>query len=129
MIDRAVISQIDHHLKRLFPFRPFAPAILEELADDYFLINQASSHMLIAAQAKDSGKEKAPAPVHVDNSSRVQTESKKDNLRFYDLLKVFYELTDCPILFNTSFNVKGQPIVNSPLEAIDCFYRRTLTAL
>ena len=102
-------------------FRPFAPAVLEEYARDYFSINQSSPHMLIACQATPLGKDRAPATVHLDNSSRVQTVSPEDNARFHRLISSFLEESGCPIVLNTSFNVKGQPIVNNPGEAIDCF--------
>ena len=110
-------------------FRPFAPAVLEECQSDYFAINQSSPHMLIACQAKPLAQERAPAIVHVDNSCRVQSVSKNTNLRFHNLISAFHALTDCPVVLNTSFNVKGQPIVNSPAEAIDCFLSTNIDCL
>ena len=84
-------------------FRPFAPAVLYERASDYFEIQQESPHMLIATQATSLARKKIPATVHVDNSCRVQTVRKENNPRFYNLLCSFQELTDCPVLLNTSF--------------------------
>jgi len=110
-------------------FRPFAPAILAEHTSDYFSIGQDSPHMLIACQATQLARERAPATVHVDNTSRVQTVREKDNLRFYRLIKHFFNHTGCPVVLNTSFNVKGQPIVNSPEEAIDCFLSTNIDCL
>ena len=102
-------------------FRPFAPAVMSDHLRDYFQIGQESPHMLIACQATEAAKLAAPATVHVDNSCRVQSVSREGNEKFYDLLNTFYKETGCPILLNTSFNVKGQPIVNTAQEAIDCF--------
>ena len=110
-------------------FRPFAPAVLSERASDYFEIQQESPHMLIATQATSLARKKIPATVHVDNSCRVQTVRKENNPRFYDLLCSFHELTNCPVLLNTSFNVKGQPIVNTPKQAIHCYQSTNIDCL
>ena len=110
-------------------FRPFAPAILYEYLNDYFDISQESPHMLIACQATELGQERIPATVHVDNSCRVQSVRKENNSRFYQLLKAFHSRTACPVLLNTSFNVKGQPIVNSPDEAIQCYLGTNIDCL
>lgn len=110
-------------------FRPFAPAILSEFANEYFVINQSSPHMLIAVTVKSEKISEIPAVVHVDNSARVQTVNKTDNPKFRNLIESFYEETKCPVLLNTSFNVKGQPIVNSPEDAIDCFLSTNIDIL
>lgn len=110
-------------------FRPFAPAVIAEEAAKYFKIKQESPHMLIACQATAKGSEVAPATVHTDNSCRVQTVSAENNDRFFKLLKAFFSITGCPILLNTSFNVKGQPIVNTPDEAIACFLGTNIDCL
>jgi len=110
-------------------FRPFAPAVLKEHCSDYFNINQESPHMLIAVQAKVENKEKIAATVHIDGSSRVQTVSQGNNLRFWNLLNTFYKKTGVPVLLNTSFNVKGQPIVNTPKEAIDTLLSTNIDCL
>jgi len=102
-------------------FRPYAPAVLAEHANEYFQIGQESPHMLIATKATESRKEQIPAVVHVDDTCRVQTVTPEDNSEFRRLLEAFFERTGCPVLLNTSFNVKGQPIVNSPQQAVDCF--------
>ena len=104
-------------------FRPFAPAVLEENQKDYFEINQESPYMLIACKIKKRVKKKLQATVHVDDTCRVQTVNKKYNKRFYSLIKKFYEKTNIPVLLNTSFNIKGQPIVNSPNDAVECFLK------
>ena len=102
-------------------FRPFAPACLEEKYTEYFDLRQLSPHMLIACKAKKEKINKIPAVVHVDNSCRVQTVSKKINLKFHKLLKEFDNLTSIPILLNTSFNIKGQPMVDNPNQALNTF--------
>lgn len=110
-------------------FRPFAPAVLEEDCSKYFDIGQHSPHMLIACKAKKRYENKIPAVIHVDKTCRVQTVSKKSNLIFYNLLKEFKKLTSCAVLLNTSFNVKGQPIVNSYEDAIKTFKRTKIDVL
>ena len=110
-------------------FRPFAPAVLEEHTSDYFNIKQKSPHMLIACKVIRNKKKKIPAVVHVDNTCRVQTVSKKNNLNFYKLIKSFYKKTDCPVILNTSFNVKGQPIINTPSQAIKSFFKTNIDIL
>ncbi len=122
-------------------FRPFAPSILKEDLSNWFEIDVESPYMLLVAsinsnkrfkmtteQEKLFGIDKlnvkrseVPATTHVDYSSRIQTVSEKTNKRFYDLISKFKEKTGCPILVNTSFNVRGEPIVNSPTDAFNCF--------
>jgi len=110
-------------------FRPFAPAVLYEYANDFFEIKQESAHMLIASQATERARNEIPATVHVDNSCRVQTVKLENNPRFYKLLSAFFENTGCPVLLNTSFNVKGQPIVDTPFQAIDCYLSTNIDCL
>ncbi len=110
-------------------FRPFAPAVIGELQGEYFDISQESPHMLIACKVKDGKKNSIPAVVHVDDSCRVQTVTKTSNIEFYQLIKEFYNLSNIPVLLNTSFNVKGQPIVNNPDEAIKTFSNTNIDVL
>jgi len=110
-------------------FRPFAPAVLKEKCSEYFDINQESPHMLIACHVQPDKKEEIPAVVHTDNTCRVQTVGEDNNFRFRKLLEAFYEETGVPVLLNTSFNVKGQPIVNTPEEAIACFKSTAIDSL
>ncbi|MBD1141200.1 carbamoyltransferase [Pelagibacterales bacterium SAG-MED39] len=122
-------------------FRPFAPSILQEDLSNWFELDVESPYMLLVAninskknipmtedQKKLFGIEKLnvkrseiPAVTHVDYSARVQTVNKKTNKRYYDLISKFKEKTGCPVLVNTSFNVRGEPIVNSPTDAFNCF--------
>lgn len=104
-------------------FRPFAPAVLAEQEAIYFDINSPLlvPFMLATCRAKQVAKKNAPATVHVDGTSRIQCVDKDYNGRFYELLTAFYKKTSVPILLNTSFNVKGEPIVNSPKDALNTF--------
>jgi carbamoyltransferase len=122
-------------------FRPFAPSVLKEDLSNWFDMNIDSPYMLLVAdvnlnkqilmsdeQKKLFGIDKLnikrssiPAVTHVDYSARVQTVSKKTNKRYYDLISKFKERTGCPIIVNTSFNVRGEPIVNTPEDAFNCF--------
>ena len=122
-------------------FRPFAPSVLREDLSNWFDINVDSPYMLLVAninpekkiemsdeQKKLFGIEKLnikrseiPAVTHVDYSARVQTVSKNTNNRYYDLILKFKEKTGCPVIVNTSFNVRGEPIVNTPIDAFNCF--------
>jgi carbamoyltransferase len=120
---------INKNVKFRESFRPFAPAIMEEHCSKYFKINQKSEHMLIACDVKPNMKKYIPATVHVDNTARVQTVTNKSNNRFYNLLKAMYNKTNIPVVLNTSFNVKGQPIVNSPKDAILCFLKYNIDFL
>ena len=101
-------------------FRPFAPAVLAEHANDIFECDVESPYMSTTFKLKRNQQE-YPAITHVDNTSRIQTASSLQNEKFYELLNAFYELTGCPLLLNTSFNVMGEPIVCSPSDAIRTF--------
>ena len=103
-------------------FRPFAPAVLEEDAKDYFEMNGPSPYMTIVYRVKPEQREKIPAVTHVDGSARVQTVGPNDHPRYYKLIKRFKELSGVPVIINTSFNVMGEPIVCAPEDAIRCFY-------
>ena len=85
--------------------------------------------MLIATKVKKNKKNLIPAVVHIDDTCRVQTVKKNINERFYDLIESFNKLTKIPVLLNTSFNVKGQPIVNTPSEALETFKSTNIDVL
>lgn len=100
-------------------FRPFAPTVLEDKAENYFeLRGYPSPYMLLVAQVK---KQDVPAVTHIDNSARIQTINRHENSRYYDLINEFYKQTGCPVIINTSFNVRGEPIVCTPQDAFNCF--------
>jgi len=106
---------LNEKIKHRESFRPFAPAILEEYSKDYFELKIPSPYMLLVAQVKKP--EIIPSVTHVDGTGRLQTVSKKSNPLFYDLIKEFYNITRVPVLINTSMNVMGEPIVNTPEQA------------
>ena len=118
-------------------FRPFAPSVLYEDAKKWFDLKVESPYMLIVANLKKKGKavsklektvSKIPAVTHVDYSARIQTVKNK-KLKYYKLLKEFKKITGVPILVNTSFNIRGEPIVCSPQDAINCFLGTDLDLL
>lgn len=112
-------------------FRPFAPSVLKEYADDYFIGcgGVSADYMLLVAPVKE-GKEKViPAVTHVDGTGRVQAVDKKANPLYHSLIKHFYDFTGIPVILNTSFNVKGEPIVTSPTDALRCFFSTGLDFL
>ena len=122
-------------------FRPFAPSVLREDVDSWFKINTDSPYMLLVAEVLDGKKIKMtddekklfgidklnikrsdiPAVTHVDYSARIQTVHEETNSKYYSLIKKFKEITNCPVIINTSFNVRGEPIVNTPKDAFNCF--------
>lgn len=106
-------------VKKRESFRPFAPAILEEYAKQYIDMDNESPYMLETCQVRSCMD--LPAITHVDGSCRPQTVSANTNAEFHSLIMAFYKCTGCPILVNTSFNVRGEPIVCSPLDALRCF--------
>ena len=122
-------------------FRPFAPSVLREDLSEWFDVNVDSPYMLLVANINPNKKiemndeqknlfgidklnikrSEIPAVTHVDYSARIQTVTKNTNNRYYDLISKFKEKTGCPIVVNTSFNVRGEPIVNTPTDAFNCF--------
>ncbi|VVB64283.1 Uncharacterised protein [uncultured archaeon] len=108
-------------VKHREPFRPFAPAIMEEKLHDYFDANDYAPFMLRVFPIKSEKRDVIPAACHVDGSGRVQTVSKKTNPEFHKLIETFEKLTGVPVIINTSFNVQGEPIVCTPEDAIKCF--------
>jgi len=122
-------DHINARVKFRESFRPFAPAVLNNYASEYFHIQQESPHMLMAVQVKQDKKEAIPAVIHMDDSARVQTVKKENNEAFYNLLSLFENKTGCPVLLNTSFNVKGQPIVNDISDAAKCFMDTNIDVL
>lgn len=120
---------INLKIKHRENFRPFAPAILEEKVNEYFDINEPSRYMLRVPICKDFALDKIPATLHVDKTGRVQTVNKRINERFYNLLVEFEKITGIPVLLNTSFNDNGEPIVESPKDALVMFCKSKLDYL
>ena len=134
-------KQLNLKVKYRESFRPFAPAVLAEDAEKFFKMKGESPYMLLVADVEDEHRiamteeEKAlfgidklniprssiPAVTHVDYSARIQTVHRETNSRFHDLISGFKERTGCPVIVNTSFNVRGEPIVGSPEDAFRCF--------
>ncbi len=110
-------------------FRPFAPAVLVEETGDYFELDCPSPYMLLVASVVSEKRAEIPSVTHVDGSARIQTVDSRDNFRFAALLKEFFSETGCPVLLNTSFNVRGEPIVESPGDAFQSFMRTGMDAL
>ena len=107
------IKDLVNQIKRRQKFRPFAPAIMEEHVNEYFdLPTGVKNTPYMQYTAAYTHGNDCPAIIHYDNTSRVQTVSKSDNEGFYELLEAWKKETGCPILLNTSLNIKGQPIVN-----------------
>jgi carbamoyltransferase len=142
-------TQMNLKIKFRESFRPFAPSILRERVADYFQMDCDSPYMLLVApvnehlrrQMNDDEQNKfgidklnvvrstIPAVTHVDYSARVQTVRQEDNPVYYDTIAAFEKLTGCPVVVNTSFNVRGEPIVCTPEEAYTCFMRTEMDCL
>ncbi len=114
---------VNKKIKYREKFRPFAPSVLEQYAHKYFYIsrNINPSHMQFAVKVKKKAKTEVPGIVHNDDTARIQTVTKKMNKKYESLISEFYKITGTPILLNTSFNLKGEPIVDTPEDAIRTF--------
>lgn len=145
-------AKLNLNIKYRESFRPFAPAVIAERQNDYFDLEQRSPYMLICGEVRnklDEGfsihdyletnnnllkiinrrRSDIPAVTHVDYSARIQTVTKENNLIFYNIIKKFEEHTGCGAVINTSFNVRGEPIVCTPKDAFDCFMNTEMDVL
>ena len=116
------------------PYRPFAPSVLAERAEEYFVLPDAASHyparfMLYVTDVRDEKRTIIPAVTHVDGTGRLQTVRKEESPRYYRLIETFGQATGVPVILNTSFNLKGEPIVNTPQEAFNTFSRSEMDVL
>ncbi len=145
--DPGMQSRLNQKIKFREGFRPFAPSVLSERADEYFQLDRESPYMTFVVPVTESRRrsdvsaEKAglervfdvrseiPAVTHLDYSARIQTVSRLQNPEFHRLISSFADLTGCPVVVNTSFNVRGEPIVCTPVDAFACFARTTIDAL
>jgi carbamoyltransferase len=118
---------INMKIKMREGFRPFAPTVLEDHIGEYFQLDRPSPYMLLVAPVQPD--KDLPAITHVDGSARVQSINRNQDPRYFDLLTAFHQLTGCPVLINTSLNVRGEPIVNSPKDAYECFMRTHLDVI
>jgi len=146
---REMQSVLNLKIKFRESFRPFAPSVMREHVSEYFDLDSDSPYMLMVADVRkdrlrhlESTEERAagfdmlkvvrseiPAVTHVDNSARIQTVAKEDNPRYHKLIGAFYRKTGCPVIINTSYNVRGEPIVCRPEEAYTCFMRTNMDYL
>jgi carbamoyltransferase len=130
-------------------FRPFAPSIIYQHLNSWFNHNSPSPYMMFVSKVKDDKcipmtdeqtalfgidklnvkRSSIPAVTHIDYSARIQTVHEETNSRYYHLINKFYEITKCPILINTSFNVRGEPIVCTPTDAFNCFMHTDIDIL
>ena len=142
-------SVMNRKVKFRESFRPFAPVVRRERLGDYFELDCESPYMLLVAPVKKERcipltaeqhtlwgidklnvpRSEIPAVTHIDYSARIQTVTPDTNRRYYELIKAFERKTGCPILVNTSFNVRGEPIVCTPEDAYRCFMRTNIDAL
>jgi len=122
-------DRINFKIKFREGFRPFAPSILAERADEWFdLRGHPSPFMQLVADVLPE-KRSVPAVTHVDGSARIQTVEREDCPLYHRLLSAFETLTGCPLVINTSFNVRGEPIVCTPEDAFQCFIRTHMDVL
>lgn len=122
--DKNAINHINSNVKLREDFRPFAPSVLNEQVSDWFEscgAAKGSPYMSLTTQIKQDKQHMVPAVCHVDGSSRLQTVTKEQNSLYYNLITEFYKITGVPMVLNTSFNVKGEPIIDSPGDAIRSF--------
>ncbi|MGH1418774.1 MAG: carbamoyltransferase family protein [Hyphomicrobiaceae bacterium] len=119
---------INARIKKREAFRPFAPAVLLDRADDFFETQQPDPFMTMAPRVRSDKVDVIPAAVHVDGTGRIQTVRREDNQRYYDVIKAFGDLTGVPVVINTSFNCH-EPVVSSPDEAISCYLRTNMDVL
>jgi len=122
-------GHINADIKKREWYRPFAPAVLFEHQSEVFESDVYSPYMLVTTTVKEEWRNKIPAVVHIDNSARHQSVTKKSNSKFYLLIKKFHEKTGVPVLLNTSFNGPKEPIVETPQEAINTFLENNLDYL
>ena len=142
-------SRMNLKIKYRESFRPFAPTVLKEEVREWFDLNKESPYMLLVAPVKEDkrirvdnsrnrlqGLDKLkinrsviPAITHVDYSARIQTIKKEDHPLYYDTINAFYKKTGCPVIINTSFNVRGEPLVCAPEDAFKCFMRTEMDYL
>jgi len=118
---------LNEKIKHRESFRPFAPSILNEYTSEYFDIAISSPYMLLVTKIKQP--DKIPAVTHVDGTGRLQTVSKESNPLYYELISEFNKLTGVPVIINTSMNVRGEPIVNTPEEAYNMLLKTDMDYL
>ncbi len=121
--DPKMKDRLNHRVKHREPFRPFAPSMLAERASEYLEDAHPSPFMILAFNVKKEKREEIPAVVHVDGTTRPHTVERSVNEKYWSLIKAFEEKTEVPVVLNTSFNIRGEPIVCTPKDAIDTFLK------
>lgn len=124
-----MVDVVNSRVKFREAFRPFAPTVLADRAEEYFEVDGESPYMLFVYDVHDEKHEEIPAVTHVNGTSRIQTLRRETNPFYYDIIERFADRTGVPVVLNTSFNLKGMPIVNTPAEAYDCFTASGINAL
>jgi carbamoyltransferase len=114
-------DHLNHRVKFREPFRPFAPSVLAERAAEVFGLDQPSPFMLIVADVRPEWRDRVPAITHVDGTARLQTVDRQTAPLFHELIRQFERETGIPLVLNTSFNLRGMPIVETPADALQCF--------
>ncbi|PLX18382.1 MAG: hypothetical protein C0601_05015 [Candidatus Muiribacterium halophilum] len=122
-------DRLNREVKHREMFRPFAPVVMHEKGDEYFEDYCFSPYMLETFQIKGKWIHRLPAITHVDNSARIQSVSESSNPSFYRFIKEYSKITDIHVLLNTSFNLAGEPIVESPFHALACFLNSEIDIL
>ena len=116
-------------VKKRENFRPFAASVLEEKSSEYFDLDIPSPFMLLVTKVKNNKIKKIPSVVHIDGTCRIQTVNPKNNGVYYDLINNFYKITGVPLILNTSFNLAGEPIIETPTDAMKCFLKTKMDYL
>lgn len=119
--NKEIQNIVNKKIKFREEFRPFAPSVLAERAPEYFDVDRESPYMLFVFDVLEDKEDEIPAVSHVDGTSRIQTVQRADNPVYYELIQKFADETDVPVLLNTSLNRRGEPIVNTPEDALSCF--------
>jgi carbamoyltransferase len=120
---------LNSKVKHRESFRPYAPLVLEEKARDYFKLEDLSPFMLLAPPVREEKRHLIPSAAHVDGTARVQTVNKNVHPKLWQLIKAFEDITGIPVILNTSFNLKGEPIVCSPEDAVAGFLKSDMDCL
>jgi carbamoyltransferase len=110
-------------------YRPYAPSVMGEYKQEYFELEHDTNYMLLIPEATTKAQQEIPAVVHIDNTARVQTVSKEFNPKFYKVIEEFYRIKNTPILLNTSMNVMGEPICETPEDAVRCLMKTNIDYL
>jgi carbamoyltransferase len=126
---KEMLDIVNKKVKRREPWRPFAPVIIEGHEKDFFINGRTSRYMMKAYRIRPEKRSVIPAVVHVDDTCRPQSINEKINPVYYKILNKYYERTGVPVLMNTSFNVRGEPIVSKPIEALRCYLSTGMDAL